>query len=112
MAKPAVRLLVKARSTDEAMIIRLDSKRSLSLKMRPLFSSIERPTAMGAAAKPAWYIAESDRDQLNPWDLCHGIISKGFGVSGAADIAFAEPDLEQQWIWSEPARQMLGMVNK
>jgi hypothetical protein len=112
MPKPAVRLLVKARPTRAAMTIRLASNRSLSLKMRPLFSSIERPGAIGAVARPAWFIAESDGDQLNPWDLCHGIMSKGFGVAGAADIAFAEPDLEQQWIWSEPARQTLGMANK
>jgi hypothetical protein len=112
MAKPAVRLLVKARPTRPAMTVRLAAGRSLALKMRPLFGSIERPTAMGAAARPAWFIAESEQGQLNPWDLCHGIMSKGFGVAGATDIAFAEPDLDQQWIWSEPARQMLGAADR
>jgi hypothetical protein len=45
------------------------------------------------------------------WDKCHDLVRRGFGIAGAAAAEFAEPDLEQQWVYTDENRQAMGLVN-
>ncbi|MGH8430654.1 MAG: S8/S53 family peptidase, partial [Solimonas sp.] len=60
------------------------------------------------AAAPAWHIAETERP-LNPWDACHALLDQGLGMAGG-EVALAEPDLEQGWLWTTPNRQAFGVA--
>jgi hypothetical protein len=66
-----------------------------------LFCSI-RPIAksLGLAGQPQWHIMSATQSaaETNAWDLCHNVVTQGFGVAGLQGAQFAEPDLEQQWI--------------
>ena len=66
----------------------------------PLFRSIGPPPGLGAAAGDVWQILTpaAALEGENSWDICHSLLRQGFGVAGAGAPAFAEPDLEQQWI--------------
>src|SRR5262245_56591259 len=77
---------------------------SIPFDVEPLFRSIGRTSGLGAAADDVWYVLKppADADQHNPWDLCHALLQQGFGVAGPAP-KFAEPDLEQKWVYGSPA---------
>jgi hypothetical protein len=75
----------------------------VSFTVEPLFKSIGRPPALGAAAAAAadvWHILTPPPGfaEQNSWDICHALLRQGFGVAGAPAPTFAEPDLQQQWI--------------
>jgi hypothetical protein len=55
-----------------------------------------------AAGEPEWHLASvpSDVDEVDLWELCHQLQSKGMGITGGGSVAFAEPDLQQQWIYT------------
>jgi hypothetical protein len=61
-----------------------------------LFDSI-RPATAGLAAGPVpeWYVmaATEPAGELNMWDLCHHVVTQGFGVAGLETAEIAEPDL-------------------
>ena len=61
---------------------------------------------MGAAAPSEWYLTNipADVDESHLWDLCHQLRTKGFGITGGPAVDFAEPDLEQQWVYNSPDR--------
>ena len=84
--------------------------------VEPLFKSIQAPARLGVKAAPQWHTvtAAATAEELNAWDLAHQIVSgaasgaggEGLGLAGAAPV-FAEPDLEQQWVFgSEPQHAM------
>ena len=84
------------------------------LQLTPLLPSIERgrKVALGAAAKSVWHLATADTDAVNPWDACHQLMRGGLGFAGQAGVAFAEPDLEQSWLWTTERRQALGLTGE
>lgn len=63
---------------------------------QPLFESIGRGEALGAAGAPVWQLLVSAEDEMNAWDRCHELRAMGFGAAGDA-VEFAEPDLVQRW---------------
>jgi hypothetical protein len=96
----APRLLVKLPAAPAQAAFTFNS-RSLSVSFEPLFRSI-RPNAksLDVAGQPQWHIMAAllAAAETNSWDLCHHIVTQGFGVAGLPNAQFAEPDLDQQWI--------------
>jgi hypothetical protein len=87
--------------------------RSLTIRFKPLFASI-RPTAkgLGVGNQSQWHIMSASESgaEANAWDLCHHIVSEGFGVAGLQRAELAEPDLEQQWITATPTQHALAAM--
>ena len=108
MASGELRLLVKTNSAVANR--RLAVKDTGTFTLTPLMPSIERPTRRGLAAAAAWHIATAPNAAANPWDVCHQLVTKGFGVAGGS-VALAEPDLEQNWLWALPNRQAFGITS-
>jgi subtilisin family serine protease len=96
-------LLVKARPGARGLRATLGTAR-LNYTLEPLFESGPRG-APGAAEAPVWHIAApAEEEDARPWDLCHALMTDGFGLAGDAKVEFAEPDYEQRWIFEpEPA---------
>ncbi len=76
--------------------------------LQPLMPSVDRPAGTALAAAPAWQLATA-QSRLNPWDACHSMLAAGLGVAGG-DVVMAEPDLEQNWLWTTPNRQAMGIA--
>ena len=93
------RLLVKLRTAPEQTAFQYQ-KHSVGVGFEKLFASIPGAGGLGAAAGPEWHIMASaeDREEVNTWDLCHHLLTEGFGVAGLDSPEFAEPDLRQQWV--------------
>ena len=74
---------------------------TLPFDMEPLFTSIRSRGEAGAAADDVWYVLkpQSEVEDRNPWDICHSLMQRGFGIAGAPPATFAEPDIEQKWIY-------------
>lgn len=109
MADGELRLLVRAPLGMRTASLALDS-RSLPVALTPLFSSIKGSRGLGMRAGSSWHLATAKSGRVSPWDACHLAVQQGLGVTGG--VEFAEPDLEQQWPWSTPARQTLGMAGE
>src|SRR3954471_16727370 len=72
----------------------------VEFKATRLFESIDAQPALGAAAGEVWHVLTPPPGfvEANGWDICHSLMRDGFGLAGALAPAFAEPDIEQQWI--------------
>jgi len=94
-----IRLLVKTTELRTQAGLMLDG-RTLTATAEPLFRVIGM-SSLGAAPQPHWQILTATVPQdigLTPWDLCHGLTTGRFGLTGGdGAILFAEPDLEQRW---------------
>ncbi|QCI66700.1 S8 family serine peptidase [Phreatobacter stygius] len=91
------RFLVKAKPGAPGAALAVDGA-SVRFDARPLFESIAVHDAFGMAAPTAWQVlTATEAVDLNPWDACHRLLSEGLGVAGGEAVAFAEPDLAQQW---------------
>jgi hypothetical protein len=102
MSDGQTRILIKAGALSRTF--RMGSGRGApSAQVSPLFTSIERETALGAAASPRWQMLETETE-IAPWDLCHQLLREGFGFDGAPAVEFAEPDIVQRWIAEPPQR--------
>ena len=77
----------------------------------PLFESI-RQTAHGIVAPSTWHVLTPTfgLDQANAWDLCHQLLTQGFGVGAAPPPEFAEPDFQQQWVVDDNMSTALALV--
>src|SRR4051812_35833622 len=85
-------------------------QKTLDVSFEQLFSSIRPPErALGAAPVPVWYAMSPGESaaEAYAWDLCHHLVTQGFGVAGLPAAEFAEPDLEQQWITGTPVQHAL-----
>ncbi len=94
------RLLVKLTSAPDKAAFAFGGK-SRDVVFEPLFRSIRLESgARGIASQPQWHIMASIQigAETNVWDLCHHVVTHGFGIDGLANAQFAEPDLEQQWV--------------
>jgi hypothetical protein len=110
----AQRILVKAAGAPPSAALRFGAaSAAVPFGVTPLFPSIGRATgrprslgvagasrAGGAGGRATWYVLEAPPglSEPNPWDLCHALMTEGFGLSGAPRPEFAEPDLQQQFI--------------
>lgn len=86
---------------------------ALELRAEPLFRSIGAGVrGLAAAAAPQWHLlhAAEDSEGIHAWDLCHGLMAEGLGIAGASRPVFAEPDLEQRWVFGAEAGQALALA--
>lgn len=99
MAVPSqkAQILVKSTKLPDRTRLRLDG-RSMAFTAQPLFRSVDA-AAQGMAAAPHWQILTPGPQEpdVNPWDLCHGLVGGRFRIAGGGDVLFAEPDLAQPW---------------
>ena len=104
------RLLVKLPAAPEQASFRFKNDQ-LSVGFKRLFDSI-RPSAagLGATSVAEWYVmaATGAAAEVNAWDLCHHVVTQGFGVAGLGAAELAEPDLEQQWVTATPIEHALA----
>jgi hypothetical protein len=107
-----LRLLVKARRGTVGAQLAFGGA-AAPLTLEPLLKSIEGATraGLGMAAAPVWHLATAQVTGANAWDACHQLHGKGLGIAGG-DVTFAEPDLEQQWVWETPNRLALGLTTE
>ena len=109
MASGGLRLLVKSNRAATTASVAFGASAPITLSLRPLMPSIDRASATALAAPATWHIAEAPDAGVNPWDACHALVRDGLGVAGGT-VAMAEPDLEQQWVWTNPNRQAFGLT--
>lgn len=92
------RFLVKAKPGAPGAVMAI-GRASLRFSARPLFESIGASDAFGMAPATTWQVlTAAEQVDLNPWDACHRLLSQGLGVAGGEGVAFAEPDMAQQWL--------------
>jgi hypothetical protein len=74
--------------------------------LQPLFPESAHQASLAAAPEAQWHITDipGDVDETDLWDLCHNLRSQGFGMAGAPTVEFAEPDVEQQFVFDSPER--------
>lgn len=103
------RLLVKM-SPDAPRLTLAADKSKFSVKVEPLFQSIQDQPKVGLAKTPQWHIvaAADDADEVNVWDLCHAAVKGGMGMAAGGQVEFAEPDLEQRWIFGTDSQSLLA----
>ena len=110
-----MRILVKAQPglTNVSLGFGLDAP-SLDFTAAPLFTSIGQPDGgLAAQSTAVWQVLTPTTpalDAANPWDICHKLLTDGFGIDGVPAPEFAEPDLAQQWLIGQPAEIALGLV--
>ena len=65
----------------------------------PLFPAAKTTRGAAMAAEPIWHAVELPPEAAagSLWDVCHAMQTNGLGFTGAPRIEFAEPDLEQEW---------------
>lgn len=102
------RLLVKmpAGGQSSASFKMTEKSAQMNFSIEPLFKSIHNSSNLGLIGASQWHIVTTGEtgDEVNAWDLSHSLVSNGngLGLTGSAP-EFAEPDLEQQWIFgTEP----------
>jgi hypothetical protein len=93
-------LLVKMTGAPKSVTLSLAGSGGVRVSFQPLFTHIRTETGPGFAAGTSWFqmSAAAQGAEVNAWDLCHRLMTQGFGVAGMGAPAFAEPDLEQKWI--------------
>jgi Subtilase family len=84
----------------------------LNFHVVPLLTSIGATGGLGAVAGAQWHLvsAAAPGDELNAWDVCHHLVTQGFGVAGAPPVEFAEPDLEQRWIYATEVQHAMALA--
>src|SRR5215468_3703497 len=112
MADPArLRLLVKAKrplgAAAAAPAWKLGVAATSAIAIcEPLFDSIGRQQAFGAAPTEQWLLATTTQEfaAADPWSVCHDLVKQN------PDVLFAEPDTEQKWeVGHEERPQGMGI---
>lgn len=85
-------------------------KSRFSVKVEPLFQSIKDKPKVGLARAPQWQMvtASDEADEVNVWDLCHQMMTGGLGMAGVDRVEFAEPDVEQRWIFGTDSQSLMA----
>lgn len=75
-------------------------------------ASVPLDRGLGAAFVPEWYVmsAIAAAAEVDAWDLCHHLVTQGFGVAGLSATEAAELDLEQPWITGIPVEHALAAL--
>jgi hypothetical protein len=108
VAEGEVQLLVKSKALPQRFALGV-GRGAPRVTAEPLFASIgQDERGLAATEAEQWHLvaAEAPEDR-SPWDLCHQLLSEGFGFAGAPDAAFAEPDLEQQFVTGDGRSEAL-----
>lgn len=102
------RLLIKAPIGLTRLTFALGSSK-FSAQAEPLFRSIKPTSTTLMAQASEWQVvtANATADEVNAWDLCHELMRDGLGVAGAGAVEFAEPDIEQRWLFGTESHQAL-----
>lgn len=103
------RLLVKMSGGQQRLTLAA-GKSKLNLKAEPLFESIKDKPKIGLAETPQWHIvaATDEDDEVNVWDLCHEATSGGMGMAAGGQVEFAEPDIQQRWIFGTESQSLFA----
>lgn len=109
MADSRLRLLVRTSASSGAAALSLDGE-TAPVQLSPLFESIQPRSELTLASTATWQLAVADLEGRSPWDACHRAVRDGFGLD--AGIEFAEPDLEQRWLWTDQQRQAFGITGE
>ena len=85
----------------------------VTYEITPLLPSIQPHTGMSIAGEAIWHVLKPTMavDHGNPWDFCHALVNKGLGIADGQKPIFAEPDLQQQWIWGTTSDQVMAMTS-
>jgi len=85
-------------------------KSKFSVRVEPLFQSIKEKPKVGLAQAPQWHMvaAADEADEVNVWDLCHQAMTGGLGMAAGGRVEFAEPDVEQRWIFGTESQSLLA----
>lgn len=98
-------ILIKGVMAETTGSLALAGNAKLGFKAKPMMPSITPETGGSQRGlrrrteAAIWHELELQGDTINPWDACHAAVGTGLGLSGGAHIEFAEPDMEQQWMW-------------
>jgi hypothetical protein len=105
------KLLVKMPSGPPQVALRFGSSK-LDVNVEPLFKSIKPAAKARIAQAPEWHLLTptSSTDEINSWDLCHQVMTKGMGLAGLNAVEFAEPDIDQQWSFGREAEHALALA--
>ena len=80
------------------------------VEVEPLFQSITDESQLGVAQASQWQVVRAAPDgvEVNAWDMCHQLSAGGLGVTGLSGVEFAEPDIEQRWVYGTEPQQMFA----
>jgi hypothetical protein len=105
------RLLVKMAAGQQRLSLAAGKSR-FDLKVEPLFKSIKEEPKVGLTETPQWHIVapapDVETDEVNVWDLCHEATSGSLGMAAGGPVEFAEPDLEQRWVFGTASQSLLA----
>jgi hypothetical protein len=102
MVTHAPRLLVKVKPLPKGTNFSVDK---IPFSLEPLIPARPQKAGIGVEPDAAWHLTDApDVDEADLWDLCHQLQSKGLGITGGPAVEFAEPDLEQQWVYDSKDR--------
>jgi hypothetical protein len=86
----------------------------LHFTAEPLFKSIGAGRSQRAVSPTAtWHLLKLSEERgvaaaaeiANPWDVCHQLLT-----DGGAQVEFAEPDLQQQWLVGRPGALAVNLA--
>ena len=105
------KLLVKMPAAPQRVTLALGVSK-FEVELEPLFQSIVDAPKLGVAQTSQWHVLKAAPDgvEVNAWDMCHQLTTGGLGVSGVSGVEFAEPDLEQRWVYGTESQQLLAAV--
>lgn len=103
------KLLVKMSAAPQQLNLAIGPTR-FAVDVEPLFQSIKTAPKTGMAKSPEWHMlsAKVEDEEVNAWDLCHQMMTTGLGVAGVDSVEYAEPDIEQRWIFGTEPQHALA----
>lgn len=106
------RLIVKIPAAPERLRLSFGTAR-FELRIEPLFRVTVDTRESQRTTFPKWHSVKAlvADDEVNTWDLCHHLVRNGFGIEGVGAPSFAEPDIQQQWVYA-PEANHLGRLAK
>ena len=111
----AISILVKAAIPSKSGSLSLaGTRRKLDFQAVPLMPSIDAYAGGGNsralnATSMQWHALELKGGDINPWDACHAAVQTKLGFSGRAQVKFAEPDLDHEWVWKDRTPDAFGL---
>jgi hypothetical protein len=86
-----------------------------SVRPEPLFKhigAVRGAAAIAPGAQAIWHVVDFPQGigEANLWDLCHKLTDSRSALAGDA-VAFAEPDLAQQWRYDSDAGRVASLTS-
>lgn len=81
--------------------------------VEPLFRSINTAPKTAIAKSAQWHVVKAKviAEEVNAWELCHQMITTGLGIGGTNSVEFAEPDIEQRWVFGTEPQHALAAAS-